>query len=71
MGVTLLRAGSDSLRQDGQQLTPNRLTARLRCQTSHQKCGGDKSTQQKDIEKAHDLAEEWRADRQKEAEGKP
>lgn len=34
-------------------------------------CGGDKSTQQKDIEKAHDLAEEWRADRQKEAEGKP
>lgn len=34
-------------------------------------CGGDKSTQQKDIKKAHDLAEEWRADRQKEAEGKP
>ena len=34
-------------------------------------CGGDKSTQQKDIEKAHELAEEWRADRQKEAEGKP
>lgn len=26
-------------------------------------CGGDKSTQQKDIEKAHDLAEEWRADK--------
>jgi len=22
-------------------------------------CGGDKSTQQKDIEKAHELAEEW------------
>lgn len=34
-------------------------------------CGGDKSTQQKDIEKAHERAEEWRADRQKEAEGKP
>lgn len=34
-------------------------------------CGGDKSTQQKDIEKAHDLAEEWRADRQQEGEGKP
>jgi putative addiction module killer protein len=25
-------------------------------------CGGDKSTQQKDIEKAHGLADEWRAD---------
>ncbi len=25
-------------------------------------CGGDKSTQQQDIEKAHRLAEEWRAD---------
>ena len=25
-------------------------------------CGGDKSTQQKDIEKAHELADEWRAD---------
>ena len=32
-------------------------------------CGGDKSTQQKDIEKAHELAEEWRADKKKE-EGK-
>ena len=26
-------------------------------------CGGDKSTQRKDIKKAHELAEEWRADR--------
>ncbi len=26
-------------------------------------CGGDKSTQQKDIEKAHELAEQWRADK--------
>jgi putative addiction module killer protein len=26
-------------------------------------CGGDKSTQQKDIEKAHELAAEWRAER--------
>ncbi len=34
-------------------------------------CGGDKSTQQKDIEEAHDLAEGWRADRHKEGEGKP
>lgn len=25
-------------------------------------CGGDKSTQQKDIEKAHELADGWRAD---------
>ena len=25
-------------------------------------CGGDKSTQQKDIDKAHRLADEWRAD---------
>ena len=25
-------------------------------------CGGDKSTQQTDIEKAHELADEWRAD---------
>ncbi|HET7398567.1 MAG TPA: type II toxin-antitoxin system RelE/ParE family toxin [Intrasporangium sp.] len=25
-------------------------------------CGGDKSTEQKDIEKAHELADEWRAD---------
>jgi putative addiction module killer protein len=31
-------------------------------------CGGDKSTQQKDIEKAHELAAEWRID-QKEVEG--
>lgn len=29
-------------------------------------CGGDKSTQQKDIEKAHELATEWLADRKKE-----
>lgn len=26
-------------------------------------CGGDKSTQQKDIEKAHELADKWRAER--------
>ena len=32
-------------------------------------CGGDKSTQQKDIEKAHELAEQWRADKLQE-EGK-
>jgi putative addiction module killer protein len=32
-------------------------------------CGGDKSTQPKDIEKAHELAELWRADRKQE-EGK-
>jgi putative addiction module killer protein len=25
-------------------------------------CGGDKSTQQKDIDKAHRLADEWRTD---------
>jgi putative addiction module killer protein len=29
-------------------------------------CGGDKSTQQKDIDKSHQLADEWRADMQKE-----
>lgn len=29
-------------------------------------CGGDKSTQSKDIEQAHKLAEEWRADQQDE-----
>lgn len=33
-------------------------------------CGGDKSTQQKDIEKAHELAEQWRADK-KDEEGRP
>lgn len=32
-------------------------------------CGGDKSTQHKDIEKAHELAEQWRADKLQE-EGK-
>ena len=32
-------------------------------------CGGDKSTQQKDIEKAHELAGQWRADKLQE-EGK-
>lgn len=26
-------------------------------------CGGDKSTQQKDIDQAHELAKEWRAER--------
>jgi putative component of toxin-antitoxin plasmid stabilization module len=26
-------------------------------------CGGDKSTQHKDIEKAHDLAQQWVADK--------
>lgn len=26
-------------------------------------CGGDKSTQHRDIEKAHGLADEWRADK--------
>lgn len=29
-------------------------------------CGGDKSTQQKDIARAHELAEEWLADKEKE-----
>jgi putative addiction module killer protein len=29
-------------------------------------CGGNKSTQQKDIEKAHELAERWRADKKQE-----
>lgn len=33
-------------------------------------CGGDKSTQQKDIAKAHDLAEQWRADKLATEEGK-
>jgi len=28
--------------------------------------GGDKSTQQRDIEKAYELADEWRADKEKE-----
>lgn len=28
-------------------------------------CGGDKSTQQKDIGKAHELAAEWHADKEK------
>jgi putative addiction module killer protein len=32
-------------------------------------CGGNKSTQQKDIEKEHELAERWRADKKQE-EGK-
>jgi putative addiction module killer protein len=27
-------------------------------------CGGDKTTQTKDIQKAHELADEWRADKQ-------
>jgi putative addiction module killer protein len=29
-------------------------------------CGGDKSTQQKDIARAHELAEEWLAEKEKE-----
>lgn len=29
-------------------------------------CGGDKSTQQRDIDRAHELAEQWRRDKQKE-----
>lgn len=29
-------------------------------------CGGDKSTQQKDIDKAHQLAEQWHKDKTKE-----
>ena len=29
-------------------------------------CGGDKSTQQKDIDQAHELAEQWRQDKKKE-----
>jgi putative addiction module killer protein len=33
-------------------------------------CGGDKSTQQKDIDRAHELAEQWREDKQDE-EGRP
>lgn len=31
-------------------------------------CGGDKSTQPKDIEKAHELADEWRADQSKDGD---
>lgn len=27
-------------------------------------CGGDKSTQQKDIDKAHELAEQWRQEKE-------
>lgn len=33
-------------------------------------CGGDKSTQQKDIEKAHALADEWQADKNAEKKKK-
>lgn len=33
-------------------------------------CGGDKSTQHSDIEKAHQLAEEWRADRRRDRDGR-
>ncbi len=29
-------------------------------------CGGDKSTQRKDIDRAHQLAEEWRTDKERE-----
>lgn len=29
-------------------------------------CGGDKSTQQKDIDKAHELADQWHQDKKKE-----
>ncbi|WP_408895685.1 type II toxin-antitoxin system RelE/ParE family toxin [Nocardioides sp. R1-1] len=29
-------------------------------------CGGDKSTQQKDIDRAHELATQWRADKKDE-----
>jgi putative addiction module killer protein len=32
-------------------------------------CGGDKSTQQKDIDKAHELAEQWRRDKKDQEEG--
>ena len=32
-------------------------------------CGGDKSTQPKDIEKAHELAAEWRAERDSAEDG--
>lgn len=31
-------------------------------------CGGDKSSEQKDIQKAHELAEQWLADKKKAAE---
>ncbi|MGM0386811.1 MAG: type II toxin-antitoxin system RelE/ParE family toxin [Actinomycetota bacterium] len=33
-------------------------------------CGGDKSTQPKDIEKGHELAEQWRAGSKEKEEGK-
>ena len=33
-------------------------------------CGGDKSTQQKDIDEAHRLADEWRADMKEASDGK-
>lgn len=29
-------------------------------------CGGDKSTQQNDIDKAHELADQWNQDKKKE-----
>ncbi|MBK8469887.1 MAG: type II toxin-antitoxin system RelE/ParE family toxin [Candidatus Phosphoribacter sp.] len=29
-------------------------------------CGGDKSAQRRDIERAHELAQEWRADNERE-----
>lgn len=32
-------------------------------------CGGDKSTQQKDIDKAHELADQWHQDKKKKEEG--
>jgi putative addiction module killer protein len=34
-----------------------------------QLCGADKSTQQKDIDKAHELADQWHRDKKK--EGRP
>lgn len=34
-------------------------------------CGGDKSTQHKDIDKAHELAEQWRTDKKDRKEGRP
>lgn len=34
-------------------------------------CGGDKSTQQKDIGKAHSLAAQWQADKKDEEERRP
>lgn len=33
-------------------------------------CGGDKSTQRKGIEQAHELADKWRVDKLKQEEGK-